>query len=287
MHNDLPSRTAWRAALARARHQVLDGGRVLSDPLAVRIVGPQALDDAATPREGRVGRAMRLPIAARSRIAEDTLARAVAAQQVRQYVLLGAGLDTFAYRNPWMDLGVRVFEVDHPATQRWKHERLAAAGIAVPDGVRYVALDFARDDIVARLLDAGYEPERPAVFAWLGVVIYLTRAQFTATLCALRRLAAPGSRVVFDFVRRPSGFDLAQRLMLRLLGRRYARLGEPWRGPLSAQDIGAAAAEAGFAAVELVDPRRIVDTMAGGAPALTTTQRMLGRGFGGVAVLGL
>jgi methyltransferase (TIGR00027 family) len=131
MREDRPSLTAYRVALSRAAHQLFDDPRVLDDPLALRIIGTQGAEElrsnrhrcAATP-----GRYLRAFVVARSRLAEDLLADAVQ-RGVRQYVVLGAGLDTFAYRNPYPVSLLEVFEVDHPATQAWKRRLLAAAGL--------------------------------------------------------------------------------------------------------------------------------------------------------------
>src|SRR3954453_4097871 len=144
MQSGQPSRTALGAAGLRAAHQVLDHAAIFTDPLALRILGPDgdamvrdAANDASRQR-------LRWFIAVRSRFAEDALALA---QQrgVRQLVILGAGLDTYAYRTPPSDL--RIFEVDHPATQAWKRERLAQAGIAVPPALSFVPVDFERQTL--------------------------------------------------------------------------------------------------------------------------------------------
>src|ERR1700684_280435 len=135
------SRTAQRVAIRRAAHQLLDQPRVLDDPLALRIIGSEAAEALRSdPKEDHAfSRAFRAFMAARSRYAEDELARAVA-RGVTQYVVLGAGLDTFAYRNP--HAGLHVFEVDHPATQVWKRERVPAAGIAIPPSFTLFSIDF-------------------------------------------------------------------------------------------------------------------------------------------------
>src|SRR5262245_21621582 len=127
MKLDQPSATAYRVAMRRAAHQLLDEPKVLDDPVALRIVGPRAeASIRSDPRrfQSRVGRVLRAFLVARSRCAEDALKVAVAAG-VRQYVVLGAGLDTFAYRNPYVAQSLRIFEVDHPATQGWKRSLLA------------------------------------------------------------------------------------------------------------------------------------------------------------------
>src|SRR5690349_1789222 len=170
METGQPSRTAWSAARYRAAHQLVEHGAIFQDPFAVRILGvppDELLADA--PR-----RAMRVFIAARHRFAEDALAAAVS-RGVRQVVVLGAGLDTFAYRNSFE--GVRVIEVDHPDTQAWKRERLAETGIAIPPPVSYAGVDFEKDTLGDVLKLDG-----PAFFIWLGVVPYLTRDGFLSTV---------------------------------------------------------------------------------------------------------
>jgi methyltransferase (TIGR00027 family) len=119
-------------------------------------------------------------VAARSRYAEDQLAQAVE-QRVAQYVVLGAGLDTFAYRNPHAAY-LRVFEVDRPATQAWKLERLQAAGIAVPPELQFVPVDFERQTLATGLEQGGFDSGSPAFLSWLGVTPYLTRESCMATL---------------------------------------------------------------------------------------------------------
>jgi methyltransferase (TIGR00027 family) len=139
------SRTALGAAGHRAAHQVLERGFIFSDPLALRILGPQAeaaIDDA---RREPLKRGLRLFIAARTRFAEDALAGAVT-RGAAQLVALGAGLDTYAYRTNLAD-GLRVFEVDHPATQAWKRERLAEASIPVPTALTFAPVDFERQTL--------------------------------------------------------------------------------------------------------------------------------------------
>ena len=138
-------------------------------------------------------------MAARSRYAEDRLAEAVA-NGVAQYVVLGAGLDTFAYRNPFPAL--RVFEVDFPATQEWKRAMLAEAGIALPASLTFVPLDFEHKTLAAGLADAGFDAGSAAFFGWLGVVPYLTLDAFRATLDAIAQLPA-GTGVSFDYAFTP------------------------------------------------------------------------------------
>src|SRR6202050_251326 len=157
------SKTAQRVAIRRAAPQRRAQPRVLDDPLALRIIGSEAEKALRSdPKEHHAfSRAFRAFMAARSRYAEDELACAFA-QGVRQYVVLGAGLDTFAYRNP--HAGLRVFEVDHPATQAWKHEQLLAAEIAIPSSLTFVPVDFERQTLGAGLDVCGFDMNAPAFF---------------------------------------------------------------------------------------------------------------------------
>ncbi len=221
------SKTAHRVAVRRAAHQLLDQPRVLDDPLALRIIGAEAENELrSNPKEDHAfSRAFRAFMAARSRFAEDELALAVA-QGVRQYVVLGAGLDTFAYRNPHS--GLRVFEVDHPATQAWKRERLEAAGIAIPTSLTFAPIDFERRTLADGLGQSGFNGSAAAFFSWLGVTPYLTREACLVTLSFIAKMPA-GSGVVFDFAVDPALLNLGQRMALKALSKRVAAVGEPFQ----------------------------------------------------------
>jgi methyltransferase (TIGR00027 family) len=224
-----PSRTALRVALRRAAHQLHDARPlVFEDPLAVRILGPDAAELARTPPAERrpFSAALRAWMVVRARLAEDVLAEGVAKHGVRQALVLGAGLDTFAYRNPYES--VRVFEVDHPETQAWKREKLEAAGIAVPESMRFVPVDFERQSLRQELLRAGLDWELPTATAWLGVVPYLTPEAFAATARVLGRLA-DGSTVVFDYSQPREVLPPREQLMLDSLSARVAGAGEPFQ----------------------------------------------------------
>lgn len=251
MREGEPSRTAFGAATYRAVHQDLDGGRVFRDPLAWRILGVDReatlADPAATDRPR-----LRLFIAARHRFAEDSLAAAVE-RGTRQVVVLGAGLDTVAYRNPHP--GTRVFEVDFPATGAWKRERLAEAGIAVPDDVAYVGVDFETDDLMARLVESGLDPRTSAFFLWLGVVPYLSGDAVTATLRAIA--SAPGGEVVLDYTNPAHQLQEKARGDRADLAARVAELGEPLSDGLETPALHAVLAELGFVEVEDLDRPQI------------------------------
>lgn len=232
MQTGQPSRTALSAARYRAEHQELDGGCIFRDPLARALVG----DDAGPVAEylpTDTHERLRGFLAARSRFAEDALAEAVEAG-TGQVVILGAGLDTFAYRNPFP--AVRVFEVDHPDTQAWKRERLARADIRIPATVAYVPVDFEHDRSDRALFAAGLDPARPVFVIWLGVTVYLTRAAIEQTLAQLGRLA-PGSRVVFDYGAPTPAPSPEVRALVEERMRRLAAIGESWISFFTPQEI--------------------------------------------------
>jgi methyltransferase (TIGR00027 family) len=226
MEQGRASRTALGAALHRAAHQLSDGPLVFADPLALTILGAGA-EAALGERGGSGSRLLRLFIATRSRFSEDTLAEAYGLG-VRQYVLLGAGLDTFAYRAAGGLPGLRVFEVDHPATQAWKRARLAQAAIAEPSALTFAPIDFERETLNAALGRASFDFTKPAVFAWLGVVPYLTRDAIFATLAFVATLA-PGTIVIFDYGEPASSRGLMQRVAFAAFSARVAAAGEPFK----------------------------------------------------------
>jgi methyltransferase (TIGR00027 family) len=225
MRNAQPSRTAQRVALRRAAHQLLDDPKVFDDPLALAIANgePELTAESQHP----YSRALRAFLAVRSRYAEDQLAVAVQ-RGIRQYVVLGAGLDTFAYRNPFQSAALRVFEVDHPATQEWKRAQLRDAGIAIPEEMTFAAVDFERQSLEEGLLGAGFDQRKPAFFSWLGVTPYLSRTAFDATIAFIASLPS-GSGVVFDFAMERSLLSPLQQLALDRMAARVARAGEPFQ----------------------------------------------------------
>ncbi|HZN25946.1 MAG TPA: class I SAM-dependent methyltransferase [Burkholderiales bacterium] len=245
------SATARGAALNRAVHQIIDYPRVLDDPFALPILGPlrpgelQAAVDRQSP-------ALRASIALRSRYAEDRLAAAVA-RDVRQYVILGAGLDTFAYRNPHRDSGLHVFEVDHPATQRFKRERVQTAGIAVPPQTTFVPIDFETQTLSRELAVHGFRFDEPAFFSLLGVVIYLTDAAVMETMRSVASCAS-GSEIVFSFSVPDSLLSERQRLSRERSMMRVAALGEPWISFYDPPVLARTLRARGFGSTELFGP---------------------------------
>lgn len=247
-----PSRTAWMAATHRAAHQVLERGLIFSDPLALRILGEDAETVARDALDHPERCGMRVFIAARAHLAESALAAAVEQRAVSQLVVLGAGLDTFAYRNPLADR-LKVFEVDHPATQAWKRRRLDEAGIAAPGDLVYAPVDFERQALLDGLAAAGFDPARRTFFLWLGVVPYLTAEAVRATLQTIGGLPG-GGEVAFDYADPPAALSDEARAAHRARAERVAAIGEPWLSYFEPPDLHALLTELGFAQIEDLGP---------------------------------
>ncbi|MGI6649008.1 MAG: class I SAM-dependent methyltransferase [Bacillota bacterium] len=135
----------------------------------------------------------------RSRYTEDNLKKAIS-KGIRQYVILGAGLDTFTFRYPTLTEQLQVFEVDHPATQTFKRSRLAELGWELPAQLHFVPFDFRKDNLTTALTASGYDPQVKSFFSWLGVTMYLTRAEIFATLRSIASIAPAGSMVILDYL---------------------------------------------------------------------------------------
>jgi methyltransferase (TIGR00027 family) len=287
MEPQQPSRTAWGAARHRAVHQLVEGGSVFADPLAVTILGG---DLEAGPEDALVdendispgSRALRFFIASRSAYAEAKRAEAVAERGVSQLVVLGAGFDTFAYRNPFGDR-LRVFEVDHPATQAWKRERLAAVGIEVPERMTFVGVDFERQTFADRLIACGFDPNRRSFVFWLGVSMYLSAGAIDATLAEVARWPG-GGEIVFDYAEPPhEGMSEQGRAARAALTARVAAAGEPFTEGLEPTALHARLAALGYAEVDDLDSLGLAERFLG--PEIAAAARSAGAGRGGAHVL--
>jgi methyltransferase (TIGR00027 family) len=256
MQQGQASRTAVGAAGHRAAHQILERGFVFADPLALRILGQDADEAIALAKEQPERRPLRLFIAMRSRFAEDSARRAIQ-EGVRQILVLGAGLDTFAYRLQPSE-GLSVFELDHPATQREKRRRLAEAQIHEPGHVAYVAHDFEHGSMAAALEASGLNPDNPTFVLWLGVTPYLAEEAVYATLGELARFPG-GVEVVFDYANPPHAFDEgAPRDFHRAMAERVAASGEPFRGYFYSDELHARARSLGFSEIEDLDRAALI-----------------------------
>lgn len=221
-----PSRTAMFAAVSRGLFRMeATPPWVLDDALALVLVGPvwQELHDQLNPLfPGQVARESRAAVCARSRYAEDRLA----AGAFTQYVILGAGLDSFAWRRPDLLRSVRVFEVDHPASQAWKLERVGDLALPLSDSQVFVPVDFEAEPLRDALRAAGFDWGQPALFSWTGVAPYLTAQAIESTLCTTAG-AAPGSEVVFSYRAEESVLDAVGREFIRIYAPLAASVGEP------------------------------------------------------------
>ena len=254
MNPNEPSRTALMIARQRAAHQVLDHGSILCDPFAMMILREdekEVLQFATKHPAVSIGR---LITAARSRIAEDALSKAVE-KGVRQIVILGAGLDTFALRNPHDELKIRIYEVDHPATQAWKLERLAEAQIALPPSLKFVPVDFERDDMGEKLAGSGFHQNSPAFFTWLGVVPYLTLDAISRTLDCMSSI--PDSAVVFDYMEPPEAFSEDLRQIEKARAEQLERIGERSESRFEPAAIAALLRSHGFSNIEDISYQEI------------------------------
>jgi methyltransferase (TIGR00027 family) len=250
------SRTALGAAGHRAAHQTLEGGIVFADPLALAILGEDAKEAVALARQQPERRRLRLFIAMRSRFAEDS-AMAAIGRGLRQILVLGAGLDTFAYRLEGPE-GLRVFELDHPATQDDKRRRLARAGVAEPQYVGFVSHDFERGGMTPALEAAGLETGRRTFVLWLGVTPYLTEEAVFGTLGELACFPG-GVEVVFDYANPPDAIDDAHaRDFHDEMAARVAASGEPFRCYLDTGALHRRARDLGFADIEDLDRAALV-----------------------------
>ena len=186
------------AAVVRGRHRLEDPPPwILDDPMALDLVGPSWRKMAASSdafHSPELGRQIRAAIAVRSRYAEDRLEHG----DFRQYVLLGAGLDTIRWRRPELFGPLRLFEVDHPASQAWKRERVHRLGLDVDDHQVFAPVDFEVSSLDEGLDAAGFDRRQPTLFSWLGVVPYLTMAAVEATLRSVAT-CRPGSEVVLEY----------------------------------------------------------------------------------------
>jgi methyltransferase (TIGR00027 family) len=226
--SELPSQTALTAAAARAAHLVVDSEpHIFADPLAATLLGDWAEELLAYHRlqgDHPILAGARAQVVCRSRVTEDLLATG----RFTRYVLLGAGLDSFAYRST----GVEVVEVDRVATQKWKKQALENAGISVPENVAYASSV------------AGLGEVTPTLVSWLGVTMYLSAEELETTLAAL-----PPCEIVADHLLPPGLRDAAGDAYVEGVGAVAAKNGEPWRSFLSPDDMAALLDKHGFEVV--------------------------------------
>jgi methyltransferase (TIGR00027 family) len=249
-----PSLTAKTVALLRAAQQLMEGGAIFPDPLAVSISCEDVDTISGFVREHPEFDRLRLFTVARSRFAEDCIASAVA-RGVRQAVVLGAGLDTFGLRNPHAGKKLRVFEVDRQETQQWKRECLAKANLQVPSWLSLVTVDFEHQAFLECLKAVGFDDDQPTFFTWLGVVPYLSRETVLTTLSLIARL--PDAEVVFDYGEPVDAYPPARRARYEAMIASAAATGEPWLSFFVPDELKTALCTIGFGEIEDLSPRDV------------------------------
>ena len=238
--------------MSRAAHQILDNPRLFDDPIAARIIGKEnSAKISSAPDQYIIASAahLRAFLVARSKYAEDALSEAIS-RGVHQYVILGAGLDTFSYRNPYPSEILQVFEVDHPATQAWKREQLDAEGISIPTSLRFASIDFEKEILEDRLPKAGFKIGVPSFFSWLGVTMYLPSEAVLTTLKSIAKLAARGSEIVFDYALSPSLLGPKDLSSYQARAARVAAAGEPWKSAFEPAILANELCAIGFSVIE-------------------------------------
>lgn len=236
------SRTAIATSLMRAAHTRLDPAPLIEDPW-----GDVLIPDAAQSDEALLRSRAYPNVITRTRYAEDAL-RAAVARGIRQYVLIGAGFDSFALRRPPYAKDLQIFEIDFPATQALKRDRIKACDIALPDFVHFIAADLSEESVAAALAHSPFQADQLTFFSWLGVTMYLTRAANIATFKSIASCAPARSELVFTY------FDerlfQAQPESFRELEKRVAAMGEPFLSGFDPAALGADLAACGLELVE-------------------------------------
>lgn len=253
MNADEPSRTAMQVAACRAAHLRFDPPpHLLEDPFAERLLGDEAegLIGSYAPGGPWILEENRHFLPFRGRFGEDTIAEAHR-EGTRQLVILGAGLDSFALRRAAALADLRVFEVDHPATQRWKRARLATLGIALPDGVELVECDFETTAVAEALASTSFRRDQPTIVSWMGVVYYLAKDTVRRALAELAGLLAPGSRLVLDYQLPLEDVPQRYRDVFEQQSAYLTRAGEPQVNRYRPEQLREALFEAGFVRTEL------------------------------------
>lgn len=255
MQEQKASDTAAMTAMLRAAHQLVDDEpKIVDDPIAVLLLDDVMRDLITSQRAALFSSALMIARAAvvlRSRYTEDLLVHA--AQTVSQFVILGAGLDTFVFRQPAFARQLQIYEVDHPATQAWKRQRLESAGIAAPDNLRWAPIDLEQQSLAEGLRRVGFDASRPAFFSWLGVTQYLTLQAIDATLRVVAALP-PSSTIVLSFMLPDVDLPPEEAAAARSVADDAAKRGEPWLTRIAPQHLAARLSQLGFREVMHLSP---------------------------------
>ncbi len=270
------SKTAVRVALLRAFHAENDEPKIFNDYLAAKLITPNeraefenvviaalgeirpeidvsSLSPVSCTREGLRATTTQELMIARPRFTEDHLLDCVECG-LAQYVILGAGLDTFALRRADLQDQLTVFEIDHPATQKFKRARLAAAGLACPPNLHFLPADFERESVFDVLQRSSYRSDRAAFFSWAGVTYYLASETVCEVFRSIRRAAAPGSRVAFDYIDLDAFDPFKASSRIRVVMERVKQFGEPMITGFEPKGLPTMLAGLGFRIVEALGP---------------------------------
>ena len=277
------SRTAMATSLMRALHSRSDASPLLDDPWGDRLI-PNSERDRMSQRiltrmnsEARA-RALLTPdsildeflrtnaaypgVVIRSRYAEDAL-RQAADRGVRQYVLIGAGFDSFALRRPAFSDVLDIFEIDHPATQLMKIERIKECGVSLPESVHFIAADLVKEDLATALTRSSFQRNEAAFFSLLGVTVYLTREANLATLRAVVTCGSEGSELVFTYVDQREFAPGGSRSPHNQNARAVATMGEPYVSGFDPKEIAKDLADVGLELVEDLDGNAMSERYSG------------------------
>jgi methyltransferase (TIGR00027 family) len=268
MEEGRPSATAIGTAMARAAHLFLDDDpKIFHDPLALRLSGAESeaalqtaigefVNELTQKYTAELAQALfkdlRVMVTMRQKYTEEELGKAVESG-VTQYVILGAGLDSFAYRRPDLASRVRVFEVDHPATQQWKRARLQELHLPLPSNLTFVPVDFEQHTLADQLRASGHRSELPTFVSWLGVTMYLTEAAVFETLRYAASFA-PGSEIVFQYLLPVSLLNAKDQQLQAIHTAGVAARGEPFVSFFEPTDLAARVRALGFTQVWDLSP---------------------------------
>ncbi|MBM4306905.1 MAG: class I SAM-dependent methyltransferase [Deltaproteobacteria bacterium] len=254
------SQMAEKCAYVRAIHLLYDNPIIFEDPFAIKLIssGSRRILNSWILRRLL---ALRYPwgryclgeIVARNRYSEDQLEKAIA-RGIKQYVIIGAGLDSFALRRRDLEEHLKIFELDHPTTQRVKKERLDKLNINLPKNLEFVPIDFEKDTIAKALGQSSYLHQLPAFFSWMGTVNYLTRGAIFKTLRSLTSFSAPGSEIIFDYPILDELLDPSELRRIKQIRRFTKRCGEPWITSFDPIALPIEMKELGFTLIENLSP---------------------------------
>ncbi len=272
MQDQISSRTALATAYLRAAHQILDPEPlVLHDPVALILLGPGAekrIRDAVDRYLAPEAKALRSHVVLRSRYAEDRLESSIE-RGVSQYIIVGAGFDTFALRQPAWAARLRIIEVDHPATQHLKRTRISDAGIPVPGNVVFAGINFEKESLEEGLIRNGVRSDETTFFSWLGVTMYLTEPAVDSTLKCMAKYPG-GSEAVITFRQQPSAQSSASSPIADFV----SEAGEPFVSYFTPENFKGKLLEAGFGKVEFLTPALSAQYFHGGEDSLPNPKRI-------------